>query len=146
MNSGKRLRDIRKTKTMTHLIAELSTWKLRGAKDNIVSQYLNAQAWKAEGDHEHFSHMKSVVYNHSLKLSNIFLSNFTWNQVHGKWQSLLSSNKQRLLCNHSVSSHQATSTWYRSMQSSRNSSVGYVFCDQSCSTQCAARQLKQTAI
>lgn len=145
MNFGKRLRDIRKTKTMTHLIAELSIWKLRAGKDHIVSQYWNAQAWKAEGDHKHFSHMKSVVYNHCLKLCNIFVSNFTWNHVRGKWKSLLSFNKQRLLCNCSVSSHQSTSIWFRSTQSSWNSSVGYVFCDQSCSTQWAARQLRQTA-
>jgi len=68
-----------------------------------------------------------VVYNHFLKLQRTLLSNCTRNHTHSEWQSRLSFNRQRLLCNHSVSSHQSMPVWYRSMQSLRYSSVGVSF-------------------
>lgn len=130
MISWKGLGNIMKNKLFN---SWMSTWKIRAEKDHTVLQYLNPQSWKGGSNHKNFSDRNWVVYNHSLRHTRIFLSNFAWNHTHCEWQTLLSFNKQTLLCNHSVWSPQAISTRYRNMQSLWNSSVGHVSYGQSCS-------------
>lgn len=125
----KMLGDIMKNK-----LTWMSTWKIRAEKDHhTVLQYLNPQSWKGGSNHKNSSDRNWVVYNHSLRHTRIFLSNFAWNHTHCEWQTLLSFNKQTPLCNHSVLSPQAISTWHKSTQSLWNSSVGHVSYGQSCS-------------